>query len=604
MRVADYIVKLITEAGIEQTFMVTGGGAMHLNDAIGRENKLKTVFCHHEQACAIAAESYARLSGTPALVSVTSGPGGINALNGIFGAFVDSIPMIVVSGQVKRETLVTTYDLPLRQLGDQEVNIVAMSSPITKLSVQLTDPNDTKYLVEKCLWLAVNGRPGPVWIDVPIDIQSTKIDLNSQRSFKPALEGQDALPVGERYPLSGEELKVQLTNALKQMATAQRPVVLVGTGIRSSKTEELLSDFLEKVRVPVVTGFNAHDVLPDKNPFYVGRPGTVGDRAGNFAVQSSDFLLVLGCRLNIRQIGYNFEDFARNAYITMIDVDNAELEKPTLSIDQPIHSNLIDAMKALSEIQYEPKPEHEKYLSWCLDKKKNYPAVLSGYFENSEVLNPYAFSSVLSDCLGADDVVITGDGTACVVTFQTTKIKENQRMFSNSGCASMGYDLPAAIGAAVAAPDKNIVCLAGDGSIMMNIQELQTIVTNNLNIKIIVFNNNGYSSIRQTQQNYFPDNIVGCGPESGVSFPEFARLAEAFNIPSRAHHGLNGLKDVLSDFLSKRAFQFLEVFLDQEQPFAPKLSSRQLPDGSMISGSLDDLAPFLSDEERISNRID
>jgi acetolactate synthase-1/2/3 large subunit len=603
LRVADYIASLLADGGVEQVFMVTGGGAMHLNDAFGREPRLTSVFCHHEQTCAMAAESYARLAGRTALVNVTTGPGGINALNGVFGAYTDSIPMIVVSGQVKRETLITSYPLALRQLGDQEVDIVSVAGPICKGAVQLDDPVRTRWTVERALWLARSGRPGPVWIDVPIDVQAAVIDPVDQVGFDPASEGAEALPASESGCLTGDDLASVLATALERLSSAERPVVFVGAGVRLSGAHGSFVRVIEKLGVPVVTGWNAHDALWDDHPLYVGRPGSVGDRAGNFAVQNADFLLVLGSRLNIRQISYNWQAFARAAFTVMIDIDQAELDKPTLSIDLPIHADLSEALPLVEELDYRGSPAHAEYLLWCRARADRYPVVLPEYWKIEEPVNPYCFIDVLFDELAEGDVVVAADGTACVVTFQAARIKRWQRLFTNSGSASMGYELPAAIGAAYANGGQRIICLAGDGSIMLNLQELQTIVGNRLPVKLFVLNNDGYSSIRQTQQNYFPDNIVGCGPESGLTFPDFQVLGPAFGLPSRRCQRHADLHDAIRETLDADGPQLLEVLLDPTQPFSPKLSSRQLEDGSMVSAPLEDLAPFLSREELAENLL-
>ncbi len=593
MRVADLIAQLLANDGIEHVFMVTGGGAMHLNDALGREPRLTKVFTHHEQSCAMAAESYARLSGRPAVVNVTSGPGGINALNGVFGAFVDSIPMVIVSGQVKRETLISSYKVPLRQLGDQEVDIVAMASPICKSASLLDDPANTRFVIERALWLTRNGRPGPVWVDVPIDVQSANIDPKSLRPFEPRSDGPVASLPAEVDLITGDALARELRRVVNHLASAKRPVILAGAGVRLSGAYEAFLRVVDKFGIPVVTGWNAHDVLWNDHPLFVGRPGSVGDRSGNFAVQNSDFLLVLGSRLNIRQVSYNWEAFARAAYTVMIDIDQAELSKPTLSIDLPIHADLAEAIAQLELQDYEPQTSHGEYLSWCRERMHRYPVVLPEYWETDKPVNPYCFVQALFEQLSEGDVVVTGDGTACVVTFQAADLKQSQRLYTNSGCASMGYELPAAIGAHYGSVKGRIICLAGDGSVMLNLQELQTIAGSGLPIKVMILNNNGYSSIRQTQQNYFPDNVVGCGPESGLTFPDFAKLGTAFGFEVRRCASHHELTESIRDMLKGEGPQLLEVMLDPEQPFSPKLASRQLEDGRMVSSPLEDLAPFL-----------
>ncbi len=603
MRVADLIARLLVEHGVTDVFMLTGGGAMHLNDALGRAPGLRKIFVHHEQAASIAAESYARLSNRPAAVNVTTGPGGVNALNGVYGAYVDSIPMIVVSGQVKRETCAFNYPLPLRQLGDQEVDIVAMVSGITKYAVVLDDPKDARRVVEKAIYLCRRGRPGPVWIDVPIDVQAAPVEFDDLEPFDPATTDQkNEAPntSAELGALSGEALDREVADLLTELCAAERPVVLAGAGVRLSGQHAEFERFIERFGIPVVTGWNAHDAVPNSNPFYIGRPGTVGDRGGNFAVQTADYVLVLGSRLNIRQISYNWKSFARNARVAMVDIDRTELEKPTLSLHRPIHADLADFFAAVARAA---TPTHDNaearaaFLKRSVDRAARYPVVLPEYRAIEEPINPYVFGQALFAELEEGDIIVSGDGTACVTIFQTAHLKPGQRLYTNSGCASMGYDLPAAIGAYHAGGGRRIICLAGDGSIMMNLQELQTIVGGKLPVKIFVLNNDGYHSIRQSQQNHFPDNIVGCGPDSGLSFPDFTRLARGFGIDAKRVGTHAALADAIRTTLDADGPQLCEVMIDKRQEFAPKLSSRKLEDGTMVSPTLEDLSPFLPREE-------
>lgn len=608
MRVADYIAHRLAAAGLNHVFMVTGGGAMHLNDAFGRGEGLRVVCLHHEQACAMAAEAYARLGGKPAILNVTTGPGGINALNGVFGAYTDSLAMIVISGQVRRETIANNFPIGLRQLGDQEVDIVRMVGGITKYAVTVQDPTRIRYEIEKALHLAVSGRPGPTWVDVPIDIQGSNIDPETLVGFDP-FEGGASRPLAvgpEAGTLIGAPLRTAAREVIAQLAKAERPCLLPGTGVRIAGAAERFLKLAERLGVPVATAFNAHDLVANDHPVYVGRAGTVGDRPGNFAVQNADLLLILGCRLNIRQISYNWDSFARSAFQIMVDADKAELDKPTLSIDLPIHADLNDFLDALeAEMDgYESTAAHADYLVWCRVRQARYPVVLPEYWQKSEPVNPYCFAQTLFEQLDADDIVVTGDGTACVVTFQAAGLKQGQRLFSNSGSASMGYDVPAAIGAWYAAEgSRRIVCIAGDGSVMMNIQELQSIIGQQLPIKLFVLNNDGYHSIRQTQQNYFPDNVVGCGPESGVTFPDFMKLGAAFGFPVSRIVAHEGMGPAIVAMLDAEGPALCEVMLDKAQAFSPKLSSRRLEDGSMVTSALEDLAPFLSREELASNML-
>ena len=608
MRVADYIAHALAAKGLTHVFMVTGGGAMHLNDAFGRAPGLTYVCFHHEQGCAMAADGYARLGGKPAILNVTTGPGGINALNGVFGAYTDSLPMIVISGQVRRETIAGNFPIGLRQLGDQEVDIVRMVGGITKYAVMVQDPARIRHELEKAHHLATTGRPGPVWVDVPIDIQGANIEPDDLVGFTPCEGGSErplAVPT-EAGSLTGEPLRSVVRDVLAHLGAAKRPCLMPGTGVRIAGAAQHFLAVAEALQIPIATAFNAHDLVANDHPLYVGRAGTVGDRAGNFAVQNADFLLVLGCRLNIRQISFNWESFARGAFQVMVDIDKAELAKPTLSIDLPVHADVTEFLAILEEElrDYRRPQAHADYLDWCRARMRRYPVVLPEYWDKGAPVNPYCFAASLFEALDKDDIVVTGDGTACVVTFQAAGIKAGQRLFSNSGSASMGYDVPAAIGAWYAAPGaKRIICIAGDGSVMMNLQELQTIAGANLPVKVFVLNNDGYHSIRQTQQNYFSDNIVGCGPESGVTFPDFQKLGAAFGFPVTRIEAHAGMADAIAGVLAANGPQLCEVILDKAQPFAPKLSSRRLEDGTMVTSALEDLAPFLGREEMADNML-
>jgi len=610
VRVADYIASRCVEAGARHVFLVTGGGAMHLNDAFGRNKDLEPVCFHHEQAAAMAAESYYRLTNRLAVLNVTTGPGGINALNGVYGAYVDSLGMLVISGQVKRETYLRNYPIALRQLGDQEVDIVSMARPVVKYATVLQDPQMVRQVMDKAIYLANHGRPGPVWVDVPVDVQGALIDPDG---LAPFTEGNAGLLIDpdvsentllELSEVRSSSLDAQIDEIIERLLKSERPVVFAGMGPRISGMHNEFLQLLDMLKVPVVTGWNAHDVLTNDSLYYAGRPGTVGDRAGNFTVQNADFLLVLGSRLNVRQVSYNWKSFASNAWKAMVDVDQAELDKPTLNIDLKICANLqefIPAFKSALKV-YETPKTHLEYLDWCRDRVQRYPTVLSEYYAKQEPINLYVWMKDLFDRLGKDEVVITGNGSACVVSFQAAELKAGQRLYTNSGNASMGYDLPAAIGASIALGRKKIICLAGDGSLMMNLQELQTVVGYHLPIKVVVLNNNGYHSIRQTQQAYFSDNMFGIGPDDGVTLPNFVELAKAFNIPSAGVRTMDEWGSAsVQELLNNDQCALIELIVDRDLPFSPKLASRKLPDGTMVSPSLEDMAPFLSREELAEN---
>lgn len=594
IRVADYIARALARQGIRHVFLVTGGAAMHLNDAFGRCRDLECLPLHHEQACTMAADSYYRLTNRLAAVNVTAGPGGTNALTGVFGAYVDSLGMVVVSGQSRFETLVASTSLPLRQLGDQEVDVVRMVAGITKYAVLVTDPHSIRYHIERAVHLARSGRPGPVWLDVPVNVQGTLVDEAALPGYDPR---QDAPAFETDLPAACREIVARLREA-------RRPVVLAGSGVRLSGAHREFLRLVEAWGVPVATGWNAHDVLADDHPCYAGRPGTVGDRAGNFVVQNADFLLVLGCRLNIRQVSYAWKTFARAAFLAMIDVDAAELRKPTVRPALPVHADLVEALPALRAAGFDgPTPEQRRWLAWCKERVRRFPVCLPEYWDGpADGVNPYCFVDALFRELPDDQVVVTGDGTACVTTFQAARLRPGMRLYTNSGCASMGYDLPAAIGAHVAT-GRPVVCLAGDGSIMMNLQELATIAGRALPVKIFLLNNQGYHSIRQTQRNFFPDNVVGCGSDSGLCFPDFGRLSEGFGLPFRRCARHAELGPAIRATLDGGGPQVCEVMLDLAQPFAPKLASKRLPDGRMVTAPLEDMTPLLDRREFADNMI-
>lgn len=594
MKLSDYVAQTVSAHGIRHVFMVTGGGAMHLNHSLGTHPDIECIFNHHEQACAMGAEAYYRLTNRLALVNVTSGPGGTNAITGVYGAYVDSIGMVVISGQVKYETTVRSTGLPLRQYGDQELDIEQLVRPVTKYCEMVTDPETIRYHLEKALYLATSGRPGPVWLDIPLNVQAAQIDPATLKGFDPAELDE---------PWKHTDLDATCDAILAKLATAKRPVVFAGGGVRLSGKHAEFIKLIDKLGVPVVTGWNAHDAVPNTNSHFVGRPGTIGDRAGNFVVQNADLLIILGSRLNIRQVSYNWTTFAREAYKIWVDIDPYELQKPTVKADMPVLGNLTDLVPALLARPYAgPSAEQTQWLEWCQERQRRFPVVLPEYHDNAQI-NPYVFMDKLFAELGEDQIVVTGNGSACVVSFQTAHLKEGQRLWTNSGCASMGYDLPAAIGACKAAGDRPVVCLAGDGSIMMNLQELQTIAGNHLPVKIIILNNSGYSSIFQTHRNFFKGVEVGAGPKSGVSFPDFAKVSAAFDLPFIRVATHEGITDALRRTMGTDGPAVCEVMIDEHQPFAPKLSSKQLPDGRIISPPLEDLSPFLSREEFEENMI-
>ena len=591
MRVADYIFKYLADYGVKDVFLVSGGGAMHLNDALKKEGRIRYICTHHEQAAAIAAEGYARVKGELAVVSVTSGPGGTNAITGVIGQWLDSVPVLYLSGQVQFATTIASVpDSGLRQLGDQEINIVDIVKPVTKYAKMIIDPQTIKFELDKAIDLATSGRPGPVWLDIPLNVQSAQIDESSMYKEQTG-----------HAPLLLDDHVIQTVMA--EIKRAERPLVIAGHGIRIAKAQASFLRLINLLHIPVVTTFNGFDLLASNDASFVGRIGTLGSRAGNFALQNADLVISLGSRNNIRQVSYNWLSFAKNAKKILIDIDRAELHKKTVAGDLLIQADAGVFVTALLEAVPRSFAVNGGWLDWCLARKLKYPVVLDEYRVLTETcVHPYAFVEELTARLKDDAVVTAGNGTACVALFQAGIVKSGQRIFWNSGCAAMGYGLPAAIGAAFAA-HRDVVCITGDGSIQMNLQELQTIQHHKLPVKIFLLNNQGYRSIEQTQSAYFNSDFIGCNEESGVSFPPNEKLAATYGLRFCKISSSKAMGQVIEDVLLHPGPVLCEVILDNKYIFAPKLASRKMADGSMVSSPLEDLYPFLEREEMKANMI-
>ena len=572
-RLADYVADFLVEHGVTDCFSVVGGGAMHLNDALGHKKGLKVTYNHHEQACAIAAEAYARLDNRIAAVCVTTGPGGTNALTGVVGGWLDSIPMFIISGQVRYDTT-ARYALkytgkPLRAMGDQEYDIVKSVEHMTKYAVMIEDPMQIRYALEKAWHLATTGRPGPVWIDIPVNYQGGYIETDDLMGYDPT-DDDSKLP-----PEVPEDV---IATVLEKIKKAKRPVFHAGYGIRLSGGYEMFRKVAEKLNIPIVTYWNAVDLIEDENPLYCGRAGNMGDRPGNWAIQNADLILAIGTRISIRQVGYNWKTWARAAEVIMVDIDQAELKKPTLHVEMPIWADAKDFLTKMNEALSSKLRMDDEWLATCQRWKKEYPAVQPRQWEeNGTTANVYAFVRYLSSRLPENSLTAVSNGACCVVGNQAYVIQKGSRMANNSAIASMGYGLPAAIGTCIGGGRRNTICLEGDGSIMMNLQELQTVLTNKLPIKIFLINNNGYHSIRLTQNNLFGNHTkVGIGEESGdLSFPEFEKIATAFGYPYYSAHSNKQMKEVVDKVLELDGPVFCEIFTDTKQVWEPKSSSRR-----------------------------
>lgn len=590
IKVSDFIAKFLAEhvdTG-KTVFMVSGGGNMHLIDSLGKQEGLEFVCNHHEQACTIAAEGYARVTNEIGIAYVTTGPGGTNAITGVYGAWVDSIPTLTISGQVKFETTITSEpNLNLRQLGDQEINIIDLVKPITKYAVMIDNKNSIKYHLKKAVYEAKSGRPGPVWLDIPLDIQGAMVDENELDDYE--------IPKIAEY-------NMQINSVIEALQNAKRPVIIAGNGIRLSNAKEDLKALIEQLNIPIVTSISGIDLIHTQHKLFFGRPGILGERAANFIVQNSDLVIVLGTRLNLRHLSFNWEFFAREAKKIMIDIDENELNKRTFIPDLKINADVGEFIKLLLNNKLE-KLDIGNWIDYCNRIKKSYPVVTSEQISRTDYVSSYYFPTLLSDKLPKNTVVVTGNGIAYTSTYQTYSVREGDRVFANLGCASMGYDLPAAIGACVANNYNSVICLTGDGSIQMNLQELQTIIHYKLPIKIFMYNNNGYLSIRITQTAYFNKNFVGESPISGVTIPDMKKLAEVYGFKVFQIKTNMEAEEKLDSILSCEGPVFCEIMLDPIEEIAPKVASYKKPDGTMVSKPLEDLAPFLPRDEFEKNMI-
>ena len=587
IRVSDYVISFLGNAGVKHVFMVSGGGGMYLIDSLGRSEVIQYVCNHHEQASAMSAEGYQRITGNIGVALVTTGPAGTNAITGVMCAWNDSIPMLVLSGQVNSKSLIG--DTGLRQRGVHEANITEIVKTITKYAVTVTDVNMIRYHLERGLFLAKNGRPGPVWIDIPLDIQSAMINPLELEGFNNVEACNEIVLQPSVYEL--ETVKELLYNA-------KRPIILAGHGIKLANAKNEFVRFIEKYSIPVVTTKNAFDLIEDDHFLLAGRIGTYGQRAGNFAVQNSDLVISLGSRLANPTVGYNVEMFAREAKKVVVDIDSNQLKHSTIKVDVTINADVKVFIQKIDSILIEKNSnDFSPWIEKCKEWRKTYPVILPEWKEQKKYVNSYYFFEALSEKMTADDILVTDQGASFYSFTVAFKVKKGQRAFTNGGFSPMGYGLPAAIGACFANEQRQVVCVHGDGGLEMNLQELQTIMYYKLPIKLFVFNNQGYLSIKHTQTAYFDGFFVGSDPSSGVSCPDFIKIAQAYGIESKRIANHSEMNAVIQDVLATPAPVLVEVLLDPLQPFQPRVSSEKKSDGRLVSKPLEDMYPFLDREE-------
>lgn len=587
MKLSDYVFDFIVKEGVKHVFLLPGGGCMHLVDSLGRNKNLSYICNLHEQACAIAADAYSQFTNNLGVALVTTGPGGTNTLTGVAASWLDSIPVLFISGQVKKADMIGSSGV--RQMGFQEINIADLVRPITKYAVTVTEPGRIRYHLEKAVFLAKNGRPGPVWIDIPLDVQASLINEKRLATFKPETS------VSSRT----KNLTKQIEKAIELLNESERPVILAGNGIRLAGALKEFYKLIDILKVPVLTTWKAIDILPETHPFYAGRPGAIGQRGANFVQQNADLLITIGARLDFGQTAYNHENFARAARKIIVDIDPAEINKMRLKIDTPIHA---DAKYFISEfLRAKAGIFDNNRIEWikrCKEWQKKYPVVLRDYRAQKQYVNDYVLIDVLSDLMDSKDLMIPGSSGACSErTMQAFRVKEGMRVFNSEGLGPMGFGIPMAIGGCIASGGNRTVCIDGDGGFVMNIQELEVVKRLDLPIKFFVLNNQGYVSIQTTQRNYFDGYYVASSRESGLTLPDYTKIAKAFGIPAFRLTNHRNMREKIKNMLALKGPVVCEVMVSPEQMTAPRVSTKKMPDGSMVSSPMEDLWPFLDREE-------
>lgn len=586
IKLSDYVTSFLENEGVKDIFLLSGGGCIHLLDSIAKSDIIQYHCCLHEQAVTMATEAYARVKESLGVSLVTTGPGGTNAITGVAGSWMDSVPHLVISGQSYLNQ--TIGNSGLRQLGVQEINITDIVKPITKYSVMISDAKKIKYHLQKAIYLAKTGRPGPVWLDFPADIQMATINPTELEDFNPA-------EVCPNYD-SKDTLELKVSEVVKLLENSKKPVIYAGQGVKISKSVKDLVGLVERLRIPLLTARNANDMIETSHELFIGRPGMWGDRAGNFSIQNSDLLIAIGTRLSIPQIGYDHKDFARNAKKVIVDIDKAELNKKTISPDIAIHCNAKDFILELKKELTDKYLNIEPWLKQCCSWKNKYPVVLPEYKNQKEYVNPYYLIDVLSEVLREGDITLTDMGLSFQCTHQGFKIKKGQKVITSSGLASMGYGLPAAIGACIANDKNRVICISGDGGLQMNIQELQTMVYKKLPIKLFVLNNGGYLTIKQTQEYSF-QRLAACDPSCGVSFPDLSKIAKAYGIKYKKIGNQHNLKQHINGLINHNGPIVCEIIMDPNQTQAPMAKNLKNADGTIEKKPLEDMFPYLDRAE-------
>lgn len=595
MKLSDYVFDFISKTGVKHIFFLPGGGCMHLVDSLGRNAELQKICCLHEQAAVIAAEGYSQYTNNLGVSLVTTGPGATNAITGVAGAWIDSTPMIILSGQAKRSDLIG--NLGVRQMGIQEVDIISIVKSVTKYAVTVLEPRMIKYHLQKALYLALNGRKGPVWIDIPLDVQGSQIEEKDLQEFSPDEFGPTSLTL--------DDIKEKAFKTAKLLSASKRPVILAGNGIRLCGALDVFYKFISIVRAPVLLTWKASDFLWEEHELYCGKPGIIGQRGANFTQQNADFLLSLGARLDLCQVGHNYPNFAHGAKKIIVDIDEHEIGKIKAPIDISVNADagefigaLVEVLKACNLSDYSP------WLAQSKEWQKKYPVILSEYKKSEGLVNPYYLMDVLSELLTEDDVVVPGSSGGCAeITQQAFRLKKGQRILNTPGLGSMGFGLPASFGVCLASNMKRTVGIIGDGGLQHNIQELETIRRLNLPLKIFILNNNGYASIRNMQKAHFKGNYVACDSCSGLTLPDTCKVAGAYGLKTKRITNQSRLVDEVAEVLNTEGPVICDVMVDPDVPTAPRMSSEALPDGRMVSKPMEDLWPFLDREEFASNMI-